>query len=356
MSTTKPMQVLAPDLTETPKTYSLGVHLGKGKDKLQDPTELYSMILDGMDHSQLNSFINDQLNLGSLRLPANPPAASGAKRGANVSSINMDDLQTFDFNFDYERDSSPLELNMDSQSLMFSSPEKAPCGSLPSQHQPHSQVAAAQGTTINPRQLSTSSASSFVSSDFDVDSLLADEYAEKLEYGAISSASSSICSNSVLPSQGVTSQHSSPIEQRPRVGNSKRLSDFWMQDEAVTAISTWLKAEIPSSLATPAPTVTQISSPSLSTPEPRKKETKQRKRAKSIDTNERSEQVAASNSDDEKQFRCTDCSRRFRRSEHLKRHHRSVHSNERPFHCAHCDKRFSRSDNLSQHLRTHRKQ
>ncbi|SCU86234.1 LAMI_0D01024g1_1 [Lachancea mirantina] len=59
--------------------------------------------------------------------------------------------------------------------------------------------------------------------------------------------------------------------------------------------------------------------------------------------------------EEEKPFRCQECPKAFRRSEHLKRHIRSVHSSERPFHCSFCDKKFSRSDNLSQHLKTHKK-
>ncbi|SCW02458.1 LAFE_0F06876g1_1 [Lachancea fermentati] len=59
--------------------------------------------------------------------------------------------------------------------------------------------------------------------------------------------------------------------------------------------------------------------------------------------------------EEEKPFKCQECTKAFRRSEHLKRHIRSVHSSERPFHCSYCDKKFSRSDNLSQHLKTHKK-
>jgi len=64
-----------------------------------------------------------------------------------------------------------------------------------------------------------------------------------------------------------------------------------------------------------------------------------------------------SNDEDEqdKPFPCPDCSKQFKRSEHLKRHIRSVHSNIRPFHCKYCEKKFSRSDNLAQHLKTHYK-
>ncbi|PQE03409.1 hypothetical protein CJF30_00005451 [Rutstroemia sp. NJR-2017a BBW] len=57
--------------------------------------------------------------------------------------------------------------------------------------------------------------------------------------------------------------------------------------------------------------------------------------------------------DPSKTFVCDLCSRRFRRQEHLKRHYRSLHTQEKPFECGDCGKKFSRSDNLSQHARTH---
>ncbi|KAM7190000.1 putative cutinase [Naviculisporaceae sp. PSN 640] len=57
--------------------------------------------------------------------------------------------------------------------------------------------------------------------------------------------------------------------------------------------------------------------------------------------------------DPSKTFICELCNRRFRRQEHLKRHYRSLHTQEKPFECHDCGKKFSRSDNLSQHARTH---
>lgn len=57
--------------------------------------------------------------------------------------------------------------------------------------------------------------------------------------------------------------------------------------------------------------------------------------------------------DPSKTFVCDLCHRRFRRQEHLKRHYRSLHTQEKPFECNECGKKFSRSDNLAQHARTH---
>ncbi|GAA5839807.1 hypothetical protein JCM11251_001220 [Rhodosporidiobolus azoricus] len=50
------------------------------------------------------------------------------------------------------------------------------------------------------------------------------------------------------------------------------------------------------------------------------------------------------------------CGKCFKRSEHLKRHVRSIHTNEKPFQCQWpgCARFFSRHDNLNQHLRIHR--
>jgi len=47
------------------------------------------------------------------------------------------------------------------------------------------------------------------------------------------------------------------------------------------------------------------------------------------------------------------CGKRFGRGEHLKRHVRSIHTNEKPYICPECNKPFSRFDNLSQHQKVH---
>ncbi|KAK9473496.1 uncharacterized protein V1510DRAFT_352507, partial [Dipodascopsis tothii] len=51
----------------------------------------------------------------------------------------------------------------------------------------------------------------------------------------------------------------------------------------------------------------------------------------------------------EKRFECAECSRRFRRREHLKRHISTLHQRDKPFACEFCNRRFSRGDNLLQH-------
>lgn len=74
----------------------------------------------------------------------------------------------------------------------------------------------------------------------------------------------------------------------------------------------------------------------------------------------RKEKVAVSpplphDPDPPKKFICNvnGCEMKFRRSEHLKRHTRSVHTLDKLYVCPICDKGFSRTDNFQQHLRVH---
>ncbi|CAL1694834.1 unnamed protein product [Somion occarium] len=57
-------------------------------------------------------------------------------------------------------------------------------------------------------------------------------------------------------------------------------------------------------------------------------------------------------------YMCTvpECGKCFARGEHLKRHVRSIHTNEKPHKCPYpgCGKDFSRHDNLGQHMRVHK--
>ncbi|KIM66029.1 hypothetical protein SCLCIDRAFT_83921, partial [Scleroderma citrinum Foug A] len=50
------------------------------------------------------------------------------------------------------------------------------------------------------------------------------------------------------------------------------------------------------------------------------------------------------------------CGGQFKRGEHLKRHIRSIHTDDRPWRCTFpdCGREFSRQDNLNQHLRMHK--
>ncbi|GAB1204024.1 hypothetical protein APSETT445_002673 [Aspergillus pseudonomiae] len=50
--------------------------------------------------------------------------------------------------------------------------------------------------------------------------------------------------------------------------------------------------------------------------------------------------------------KCNICDRRFKKTEHFKRHERS-HTKEKPYECNVCHKRFSRSDVLSRHAKGH---
>ncbi|KAG6328686.1 hypothetical protein ID866_10403 [Astraeus odoratus] len=52
---------------------------------------------------------------------------------------------------------------------------------------------------------------------------------------------------------------------------------------------------------------------------------------------------------------CPECSKAFSRMEHMKRHVRSIHTNDAPWKCSFegCGKTFNRPDNLKVHLKSH---
>ncbi|CDS05323.1 hypothetical protein LRAMOSA07852 [Lichtheimia ramosa] len=111
-------------------------------------------------------------------------------------------------------------------------------------------------------------------------------------------------------------------------------------------------------------------SPSSSSSKPTRRRTTKSKRSKTSSSTESNNKerkhtgrrVSPESPDDTEQriFKCTEptCGKLFKRSEHVKRHYRSIHSKEKPYECPYstCLKRFSRSDNLSQHIRIHRQQ
>lgn len=59
--------------------------------------------------------------------------------------------------------------------------------------------------------------------------------------------------------------------------------------------------------------------------------------------------------DSTRKWKCSECEARFVRFEHLKRHTRSIHTDEKLV-CPHlgCGRTFSRNDNLKSHMRSHR--
>ena len=54
----------------------------------------------------------------------------------------------------------------------------------------------------------------------------------------------------------------------------------------------------------------------------------------------------------EKPYECSECSKKFSRSHHLKDHMR-VHTDEKPYECKECNRKFSQTSALSKHMKTH---
>ena len=57
-------------------------------------------------------------------------------------------------------------------------------------------------------------------------------------------------------------------------------------------------------------------------------------------------------SSDCKPFACHDCDKKFKRSDHLKKHRR-IHTGETPFGCTDCDKKFKQKSSLKIHRIIH---
>lgn len=56
---------------------------------------------------------------------------------------------------------------------------------------------------------------------------------------------------------------------------------------------------------------------------------------------------------DERKYKCKHCDKAFRQNSTLSQHLSSVHSNNKPYVCEHCKKCFSRVSILNQHYKTH---
>ena len=69
----------------------------------------------------------------------------------------------------------------------------------------------------------------------------------------------------------------------------------------------------------------------------------------------RSDESTASNNSSRskvKRFECGQCTMKFTRKDHLRRH-RLIHTGDRPFQCEQCKQKFARKDHLKRHYRRH---
>ncbi|KAK2598996.1 hypothetical protein QQS21_005530 [Conoideocrella luteorostrata] len=129
-------------------------------------------------------------------------------------------------------------------------------------------------------------------------------------------------------------------DKRQKTNNKKETRFEQSIMNAATGDSQTNYAEEQTEQASPAPSDSNASSEDAETP------------AVPVPTNRRGRKQSLTE-DPSKTFVCDLCNRRFRRQEHLKRHYRSLHTQDKPFECGECGKKFSRSDNLAQHARTH---
>ncbi|CAK7894027.1 hypothetical protein CAAN1_09S04368 [[Candida] anglica] len=164
-----------------------------------------------------------------------------------------------------------------------------------------------------------------------------------------------------LPSQSVPqlrAQHDEFTSNTPYHGGSPRKSNNG-SGPAFNNVDTSINGKLPgnNSGITSSTTLTtsKNEAPTPAPPTPALTTTSSSTGSSSSTTKSNNQSDEDDDSDEEKPFPCPECTKQFKRSEHLKRHIRSVHSNIRPFHCKYCEKKFSRSDNLAQHLKTHYK-
>ncbi|KAL0142404.1 hypothetical protein V8B55DRAFT_1328193 [Mucor lusitanicus] len=129
----------------------------------------------------------------------------------------------------------------------------------------------------------------------------------------------------------------SPYQQHPHPTQWSAMSNFYTQSAVAPP--------------TPQPQPIQSMPSSSSPPSPPQQPQQQQQRT-------RGRRVSNVPNQGLRMFACKSegCGKVFKRSEHLKRHVRSIHTMEKPFKCPYqsCNKRFSRSDNLNQHIRIHR--
>ncbi|KAI8330955.1 hypothetical protein EDC96DRAFT_527896 [Choanephora cucurbitarum] len=121
----------------------------------------------------------------------------------------------------------------------------------------------------------------------------------------------------------------------------------------------WAPSMYQNYMVDPLPVVSsQRMTPSLSSTSSNISLDQQTDKKKTIKKMRKRPEVTHSHAEGTKQFSCDyeNCGKVFRRSEHLKRHIKSIHTREKPYECPYgsCGKRFSRTDNLSQHIRIHR--